>query len=145
MGKGAQRILTIFSKRYTKANSLHSLSLLLSIRQTVENRVEFGCQPRRPYNVYATASHRLLVYRKHSQHSSSLCPIAAIPSYLALRCAMAQYDKSQIICINTRNSLTRSRSLSAANTTAIWSTTEAKADSSDGRSFILRLTSHKQQ
>uniref|UniRef100_M4C4B6 Uncharacterized protein n=1 Tax=Hyaloperonospora arabidopsidis (strain Emoy2) TaxID=559515 RepID=M4C4B6_HYAAE len=54
---------------------------------------------------------------------------------------MTQYYKRWIICINTTSSLTLSRPLSAANTAAIWSTTEAKVDSSEGRSFILRLTS----
>uniref|UniRef100_M4BLV2 Uncharacterized protein n=1 Tax=Hyaloperonospora arabidopsidis (strain Emoy2) TaxID=559515 RepID=M4BLV2_HYAAE len=102
--------------RKSDEQSLHSLSLAARPSKTA---LSLSASPFVVTTFTSLSSLGLLVYRKHSQHSSSLCPIAAIPSYLVLRRAIAQYNKSWIVCINTRNSLTLFRSLSAANTTAV--------------------------
>ena len=71
MSRDARITLTTLSKRYIKANSLHSLSLAARPSKTT---LRLGASPVVFTTFTPRSSLRLLVYRNNSQHSSSLCP-----------------------------------------------------------------------
>ena len=84
--------------------------------------------------------------RKHAQHqqwfSSRSRPYHHPGTQMSKGSIVQELD---YLYLNTRDSRSLSHSLSAANTTTIWSIHYwSQADSSDGHSYIPRLTSHKQ-
>ena len=79
-----------YIKRYLRDNRLHPLSLPLSSRQVQKTASIWIPAP----SSLQCSSHGLRLdcrsAPKHAQRSSSYVSFAAIPSYLVLRCAMAQ-------------------------------------------------------